>query len=190
MDSQISRHRSCGRQAAGRDHRWRDMRPGRKRRPGFRRASGGPFRRQDRRARLFRLRPAVRGRRGSARTAAARTQGAIAAISLGRRRRCPPSFRRAFRDRRRGGPALGLPAVARRHRVEARRRALRLRPNGDMGEVEVPCRARGRHRCLCHNQWQVPVASRWRQSRRQLRLCRARRNGLRRRQGQGPCCRS
>ena len=44
----------------------------------------------------------------------------LEAISLGSRRRRPPSLCRAFRDRRRGSPPLGLPAVARRDRVEAR----------------------------------------------------------------------
>ena len=49
-------------------------------------------------------------------------------------------LRRAFRDRRRRGAAVGLPAVARRHRLQAARRALPLRPQRQLDQGQVPRR--------------------------------------------------
>ena len=109
--------------------------------PDFAALQAALVRRQDRRSRLFRLRPAVRRRRGSARSCRlserkARLQQLLTDAGEDQ----PPALRRAFRDRRRGGSALGLPAVARRHCLEARRCALRLRPHRDLGEIEMPRR--------------------------------------------------
>ena len=60
----------------------------------------------------------LRERKERLKAAARRTQGASIAHPL----------RRAFRDRRRCGAAIGLPHVARRHRLQAARCALSLRP--------------------------------------------------------------
>ena len=61
--------------------------------------------------------------------AADRAQGAAEGAAGGRRpRRAAHPLRRALRDRRRRGAALGLPHGAGRHRLQAARRALPLRP--------------------------------------------------------------
>ena len=49
-------------------------------------------------------------------------------------------FCRTFRDGRRCRSEIGLPAVARRHRVEAPRCALRVGSNRFLGEVQMPRR--------------------------------------------------
>ena len=59
LDRQISGHRKSRRQVARRDHRWRNLRPRRERRAGFRGPASSALRRQDRLARLFRVRPSV-----------------------------------------------------------------------------------------------------------------------------------
>ena len=79
------------------------------RRAGFRRAAGGAVRGQDRRPGLLRLRPAVRGRRGPARAAAGRAQGAAArrcsAGATGRRCSATSSISRPAATRCCGRPA-------------------------------------------------------------------------------------
>ena len=59
LDRQIFGHRESRRQVARYDRRWRDLRPRRKRRAGFRGPASSALRRQDRLARLFCVRPSV-----------------------------------------------------------------------------------------------------------------------------------
>ena len=74
----------------------------------------------------------ARGRSSSART---RLQ---AASRESRRQAHAIRYRRAFRDRRRRGAALGLPAVARRDRLETARCALPIRPQRQLDQSEMP----------------------------------------------------
>ena len=115
-------------------HRRRDRRARSQRRARFRRAAGRAVRGRDRRPGLLRFRSAVRRRRGSARAAAVRAQGAAATRCSARATATALiRYRRAFRDRRRRRAALGLPHVAGRHRLEAARRALSRPGRGDAG---------------------------------------------------------
>ena len=88
-----------------------------------------------------------------------RAQGAAeeAAASDRAHRRMHP-LRRAF-QRRRCGAAVGLPHVAGRHRLQAARRALSLRPQRHLDQVQVPRRPRSGDRRLDHDRRNVPLAA-------------------------------
>ena len=139
-----SRRRSC-RTASSTARRWRWT----TRRARLLGAAGGLVRREDREPGLLRLRPAVRRRRGPARPAAARAQGAPAgAARRAQGQACRPALCRALRDGGRRGAAIGLPHGPRRHRLQAARRALSLRPRRQLGQGQVPRRPRGGDRRL------------------------------------------
>ena len=90
---------------------------------------------------------------------------------------------RAFRERRRRRTAIGVPAVAGRHRVKEAQRTLSLRPLRQLDQGQVPRRPRGGDRRLENHQRQVPLADGRRPSRRPSCLCRNGRHRLRAGQG-------
>ena len=95
------------------------------------------------------------------------------------RARTPDPLCRSFRDRRRRGAAIGLQAVARRHRLEEARRGLSLRPRRRAGPRRSAAPATRWYRRLEDHQRQIPLADGRRPSRRSPCLCRHGRHRLR-----------
>jgi hypothetical protein len=181
LDREVRRHRRGRRRPARRHPGRRGGGPGRGRPARLRRPAGGPVGRRQRRPDLLRLRPAGPGGRGPARPAAARAQGA--AEGDDGPGRAAPALRRPLRDRRRRGAAVGLQAGAGGHHLQAAGRALPFGPQRDLGQGQVPGRARGGDRRLDDDGLGLPLADRRGLSRRQAGPCRPDRHRLRARQG-------